>query len=76
MVDILRAVLPYLQIVVSTLLVIVILLQRRGAGLSSAFGGSGGGYYTRRGFERTLFMATIAFAGIFLLLAVLQLFVF
>lgn len=68
--------LPYLQIIVSMLLVAVILLQQRGAGLSSAFGGSGGGYYTRRGIERTLFIMTIALTGIFLLLAILQLFVF
>ncbi|MBI2175440.1 MAG: preprotein translocase subunit SecG [Parcubacteria group bacterium] len=63
------------QVVVSLCLIVVILLQRRGAGLSTAFGGSGGGYYTRRGFERTLFIASIIIGILFLLLALLQLLV-
>jgi protein translocase SecG subunit len=63
------------QVVVSILLVVTILLQQRGAGLSSAFGGSGGAYHTRRGFEKTLFRASIVFAVLFLLLAVSNLIV-
>lgn len=71
--DILRLILPFVQIAVAILLVLVILLQQRGAGLSAAFGGASAGYYTRRGFERTLFIATIVFAGVFILLALLSL---
>lgn len=64
-----------IQVIVSLFLIVVILLQRRGAGLSTAFGGSGGGFYTRRGFERTLFIASIVLGILFLLLALLQLLV-
>ena len=64
------------QVIVSIFLVATILLQQRGAGLSSAFGGSGGGYHhTRRGFEKTLFQATIVLAALFLLFTILSLIV-
>lgn len=61
------------QIVISILLVVLILLQQRSAGLSSAFGGSGEFYGTRRGLEKTLFRFTIAAAGLFILIALLNL---
>jgi len=54
------------QLGVSVLLIVTILLQQKGTGLSSAFGGTGSFYRTKRGFEKTLFIATIALATIFL----------
>lgn len=59
--------LPYIQIVLSLLLIGGILLQRSEAGLGSAFGSDGmsGGRFSRRGFERTLFIGTIIVAILF-----------
>lgn len=48
-------------IILSVLLVASVLLQQMGSGLSSTFGGGGAAYQTRRGFEKFLFRATIAF---------------
>ena len=66
-----------IQAIISVLIVILILLQERSAGLSGIFGGEGGGafYQTRRGMEKIIFSATIAFAIIFLGLAIAQLLV-
>lgn len=64
------------QIVVAILLMISILLQNRGSGLSAAFGGDFGGYYTKRGFEKFLFFASIflsvCFIGLAIVTVVLQ----
>lgn len=54
------------QIVISILLIGSILLQQRGSGLSPVLGGDSGSYRTRRGIERTLFVATIVLAILFL----------
>ena len=61
------------QITIAVMLVVSILLQRRGTGLGSTFGGEGGSYYTKRGFEKALFYATIALATAFLGAAFLNL---
>ena len=61
--------LPWIQIVVSVSLAGLILLQRSGAELGGAFGGgdgSGGTVYSRRGFEKVLFVATIVLALAFI----------
>ncbi len=60
--------LPWLQIIFAVLLTAAILLQRSDEGLGSAFGGSGSGgvLYTKRGFERTLFIGTIVLAILFI----------
>lgn len=47
------------------LTVVLILLQRRGASLGAGFGSSGELYTTRRGLEKSLFVATIVFSVIF-----------
>jgi protein translocase SecG subunit len=60
------------QAVVAILLTVSILLQNRGAGLGSTFGGDFGGYYTKRGMEKFLLYATVAFALIFFILAVIN----
>jgi|YelNatPaOPRAMG01_1025707.scaffolds.fasta_scaffold00218_46 protein translocase SecG subunit len=57
------------QIFVSAFLIILILLQKRG----SAFGGSEF-YPLRRGLEKTIFYLTIFFASLFIVLALLNLF--
>jgi len=60
------------QIVISILLIAAILLQSKGTGLGAAFGGSGNVYSTRRGFEKTLFVATIILVVLFLGTALLN----
>ncbi len=69
------ALLPYIQIGLSILLIGGVLLQRSEAALGSAFGSDsqGGTRYSRRGFERTLFKATILVAVLFSLSALLSL---
>lgn len=68
--------LPYIQLILSILLVIGILLQRSEAGLGSAFGADGmnSTRYSRRGFERFLFISTIVLAILFAASACLSLF--
>ena len=61
------------QIVISALIIVAILLQRRGAGGSAITGGTGGAsYYSKRGFEKVLFGATIVLVGLFFILAVIS----
>ena len=69
------ATLPYIQIVLSALLIIAVLLQRTGAGLGGAFGADNfsSGFHTRRGFEKTLFQATIVLGVLFALSAFINL---
>lgn len=54
-------------LVSAILTVLLILLQQRGASLGAGFGSSGELYITRRGLEKSLFIATIVFAVIFVL---------
>lgn len=66
--DFLATILPWVQIVLSVLLVITITLQQTSAGAGGAFGGSDSSInYTRRGFEKILFRATIILAILFAL---------
>ncbi len=69
------AVLPYVQIVLSVLLMAAILLQRTGASLGGAFGADNfsTGFHTRRGFEKTLFQATIVLGILFAISALINL---
>ncbi|MEQ1499746.1 MAG: preprotein translocase subunit SecG [Parcubacteria group bacterium] len=58
-------IIPYAQIVLSVLLIIGVLLQQSDAGLGSGFGGGDGfssGHHTKRGAEKTIFIATIVVA--------------
>lgn len=64
--QLIKSILPFIQIVISILIVIVILLQQRGTGLSAAFGGEGNVYRTKRGIEKILFRATIVLAALLL----------
>lgn len=61
------------QIIVSVALVILILLQQRGSSLGSLFGGTGEFYAARRGMEKKILWATIIFAVLFIILALLNL---
>ena len=65
----LASVLSYIQILLSVLLIAGILLQRPEESLGSAFGGEGmgGARYTRRGFEKIIFNATLLIAILFAL---------
>jgi len=70
------AALNIVTILISVLLIAMIMIQTKGSSFGSGFGGDGGSMYTtRRGFEKTLFNATIVVAGIFLLLAIVSSFV-
>lgn len=57
--------LEVLVFISAILTVILILLQQRGASLGAGFGSSGELYTTRRGLEKSLFVATIVFSVIF-----------
>lgn len=61
------------QIIISIFLITAILLQQRGAGGSAITGGSQTSYYTKRGFEKILFIATIILAILFLATAFVNL---
>lgn len=58
------AYLTYIQVILAVLLATGVLLQRSEAGLGAGFGGEGsyGTRFTRRGFEKFLFFATIVIA--------------
>jgi len=57
--------LQIIQIIIAVLLTASILMQNRGAGLSGLFGGGDNVYRSKRGFEKTLFTATIILAILF-----------
>jgi len=58
-----------IQLIVAILLIVTILLQQRGSGLGAAFGGESAVYRTKRGAEKTIFVATIILVVLFLGLA-------
>jgi preprotein translocase subunit SecG len=67
--------LAIIQIIIAIAIIALILLQERSSGMSGLFGGGEGGFYqARRGMEKTIFIATIVLAVLFVGLAVWQLF--
>lgn len=58
-----------LQIIISVVLVGLVLVQPKGTGLGRSQATS----FTRRGLEKLLFKLTFVFAGLFLLVSILQL---
>ncbi len=71
--QLLAAILPYAQIVLSVILVTAILLQQSGAGVGGALGGSDDSFrHTRRGFEYFLFILSIVCGVLFALSALLS----
>ena len=67
--------LTIVQIILAILLMAAILFQGRGASLGEAWGGSSAFYSTRRGADKTLFIITIILAALFVLTALVNLFV-
>jgi protein translocase SecG subunit len=69
--------LPYIQIILSILLIGGVLLQRSEASLGATFGSDNatGAHFTRRGFEKLLFNATILVAILFVISTILPLFI-
>lgn len=65
--EIITKVLPYAQIIISTLLIASILLQQRGSNLGGAFGGDNfsSAFHKRRGAELFLFRASIVLGILF-----------
>ncbi len=61
----------YMLIFLAVTLTVVILLQVKGLG-SGLFGSAYSTFRTRRGFERTLFRATILLAVIFIVVAMVN----
>jgi protein translocase SecG subunit len=61
-------ILSWMQIIVGIILVGLIIIQAKGTGLGSGFGGDMGFYSTKRGAEKFIFVATIIFGAIFLLI--------
>jgi preprotein translocase subunit SecG len=71
----LQSALTILQIVLAILLSVSILVQSRSASLGEVFGGSSTFYGTRRGSEKSLFTITTVIASLFVLVALVNLFV-
>ena len=71
------AVLPYAQIILSVILVSAVLLQQSSAGVGGALGGSNneGFHHTRRGFEKFLFYLSIVCGVLFALFSLLSIIV-
>jgi len=69
--------LPYIQLILAVLLVSLILLQQNEGSLGSAFGGSdtGGSIHKKRGLEKIIFDSTIVVSCLFILSAILALFI-
>jgi len=70
-------ILPYIQIALSILLVAAILLQQRGSSLGGAFGGDNfsTAFHKRRGGELFLFRLSLILAVLFVLSALVHIFV-
>lgn len=62
------------QIIAGILLMVIILLQQKGSGLGSTFGGDVSFYRAKRGTEKILFYITIILTVIFIVFALLGLF--
>jgi protein translocase SecG subunit len=70
------SVLPYLQIVVSSLLILAALLQQSGAANGGALGGGdnmSSAFHTRRGLEKILFISTIVLGILFAVISFVSL---
>jgi protein translocase SecG subunit len=70
-------ILPYIQIGLSLILILLVLVQQSDADLGGSFGGSDGASakYTRRGAEKTIFIATIIIGVLFAASSILALIV-
>ncbi len=71
--EILRAIMPWIQIILAVAITAAILLQRNDAGLGSVFGGGTGIVHTKRGLEKGLFITTIILAALFIITSLIAL---
>lgn len=62
------------QLVLAFLVMGAIILQQRGTGLGGAFGSDSMAYRSRRGIEKLLYNSTVVLGIIFVILALLNLF--
>jgi protein translocase SecG subunit len=72
--EIVRTILPYVQITLSILLTAAVLLQQRGSSMGGAFGGDNfsAAYHTRRGAELFLYRFSIVVSILFVASAFLS----
>lgn len=63
------------HVIISILLVLIILMQNKDAGLSATFGGGESFQATKRGPEKVIFRITVILAVLFLVNALLFIFV-
>lgn len=72
--EIVRTILPYVQIILSIVLVATILLQQRGSSIGGAFGGDNfsATFHKRRGAELFLYKLTIILAILFVATSLLS----
>ncbi len=69
--------LPYIQIILAILIVGAVLMQRSENSAGGAFGGGdnwNNAYHSRRGFEKVIFNSTIILVILFVISAILALF--
>ena len=71
--QIIKAILPWVQVILAVGVTVAILLQRNDAALGGVFGGSESVAHTKRGLERGLFVTTIILAVLFIITAILSL---
>lgn len=60
-----KNILPIITVVSAILLICVILLQNQGTGLGAAYGGDSNFYRSKRGAEKSLFIATVVLSIVF-----------
>lgn len=68
-----KQILTIVQIVTSLGVIGLILIQAKGTGLGRTFGSGGGTSFSRRGLEKLVFKLTFVFAGLFIVVSILQL---
>ena len=71
--QIIKAILPWAQVIIAIAVVVAVLLQRNDAALGGVFGGSESVAHTKRGLERGLFITTVVLAALFIITAILSL---
>ena len=71
--ELIRSVLPWLQVILAIAVTGAILLQRNDAALGGVFGGGSSITHTKRGLEHGLFVTTIILTILFIGTAILSL---
>lgn len=65
-----QKIISILHLLIALALIGAIVIQAKGKGLGSFLGGDSGTYHSKRGVEKTLFIATIVLAVLFLLTSI------